>query len=127
MIIKIHHIKNTVMKKLGKEQIELLKSEIEAFVKMRVCGGVDAWVDLWRRFAMNTGDWKADYIQMGMERWNGYSYRNHVSVHGIWKSCKFDEYMTYPEFYMIFDSLWVSVSARMIKNLVGDTSDELAY
>lgn len=115
------------MKKMGKEQIDLLKEEIEAFVELRVCGGINGWVDLWRRNAMNTGDWKADYIQMGMEGWNGYCYRAYVNIHSIWKRCKFNEYMTFSEFYMIFDSLWVSVSVRMIKNLIGDASDELAY
>jgi hypothetical protein len=115
------------MKKMGKEQIDLLKLVIEEFVNTRVYGGFDTWIDLWRRHAMNTGDWKADYLQMGMDGWNGYSYRSYVNIHSVWKKCKFDEHMTYVEFYMIFDSLWVSVSVRMIKNLIGDTSDELAY
>lgn len=115
------------MKKMGKEQIDLLKSEIEAFVNMRVCGGIECWVDLWHRYSMNTGDWKADYIQMGLDGWNGYVYRRYIDVHSIWESCKFNEYMTYAEFYLIFDSLWVSVSVKMIKNLIGDASDELAY
>jgi hypothetical protein len=115
------------MKKINKEQIDLLKLEIKEFVNMRVYGGIDAWVDLWRRHAMNTGDWKADYLQMGADGWNGYIYREYVRIHSIWKKCKFDESMTYAEFYMIFDSLWVSVSVRIIKNLIGDASDELAY
>lgn len=115
------------MKKIGQEQIDLLKLEIEEFVNLRVCGGINGWVDIWRGNATTTGDWKADFIQMGMEGWNGYSYRAYANVHSIWKRCKFDEYMTFSEFYMIFDSLWVSVSVRIIKKFIGDSSDELAY
>lgn len=115
------------MKKMGKEQIDLFKAEIEEFVDMRVCGGINGWIDLWRRHSMNSGDYKADYIQMGMEGWNGYVYRKYTNIQHIWKKCKFDEYLTFVEFYMMFDSLWISVSVRMIKNLIGESSDELAY
>lgn len=115
------------MKNVRKENIDLIKSEIEEFVNMRVCGGITAWVDLWRRFARNTGDWKADYLQMGLDGWNGYVYRDYVDPYSVWERCNFDKHMTYAEFYMIFDSLWVSVSVRVIKNLIGDESDELAY
>ena len=115
------------MKKNGKKQIDLLKSEIKEFANRRVCGGVDAWVDLWRKYAMNTSDWKTDYLEMGANGWNRYDYRGYVDVPSIWRTCEFDEHMTYTEFYMMFDSLWVSVSVSVIKNLIGDSSDELAY
>lgn len=115
------------MKKIGTEQLHLLRQEIIAFADTRVMGGFEESIEIWNRHSDKTGDFKADYIRMGVCGWAGYVYRKYIDVEYIWQECKFHEVMSLKDFYMVFDSLWVSTASKLIKERVCTDSDELAY
>ena len=115
------------MKKITEHQMNLLREEIIRHADRRVFGGFKAWVELWCEHSDKTANPHTDFIQMGIDGWAGYGYRQYANIFSIYKNCCFDATMTIDEFYMLFDRLWISTAVKIIMKEICSSSDELAY
>lgn len=115
------------MSKITKAQMDLLRKEIVDYAERRVFGGFKEWVALWEGRRNKTSNMILDFINMGVEGWAGYSYRGNVSIVTTYDSCGFDQTMTFDEFYLMFDRLWVTTAVRIITKEICSSNDDLAY
>lgn len=115
------------MSKITKEQMDLLREEVVDYVELKVFGGFNRWIELWKNHSNKTENPTLDFINMGIDGWSGYTYRDYVNVARIYQSCGFSQTITLDEFYLMFDRLWVTTAVKIIMKEICSSDDELAY
>lgn len=115
------------MGKITNEQMELLRKEIVDHAERKVFGGFKKWIELWEEYSNKTTNSILDFINMTIDGWAGYPYRHSVDIERIYKSCGFVKTLTFDEFYLIFDRLWVTTAVKIIMKEICSSNDELAY
>ena len=115
------------MGKITKEQMDLLRKEIVDLAEVRVFGGFNEWVKIWVEHSNKTENPILDFINLGVDGWAGYTYRGYVSISRIYDTCGFSQTVSWDEFYLMFDRLWVTTAVRIIMKEICSSDDELAY
>ena len=115
------------MGKITKEQMDLLRKEIVDYAERKVFGGFDEWIAIWGKYGDNTANPIIDFINLGRGGWSGYGYRHDVNVARIYENCGFVHTITFDEFYLIFDKLWITTAVKIIMKEICSSGDELAY
>lgn len=107
--------------------MDLLREEIVDFAEMKVFGGFNSWVRLWVDHSDKTENPIRDFINLGVNGWAGYAYREYVNVARIYDTCRFSQTVPLDEFYLMFDRLWITTAVRIIMKEICSSDDELAY
>ena len=76
-------------KKITEEQIELLREEIRNFIDSHVIGRYKEYLELWKKYNPKTGDMYSDFVDVGMQGWNGFVFWRQADFPYIYRKCKF--------------------------------------
>ena len=114
-------------KKITKEQMSLFREEVKSCIDYHVIGGYPAYIGLWRRHSVHTGDMESDYVDMGCRGWNGYMFWKQANFPLMYEQCKFNETMTLGEFMCIANSLWIKMAVKMLREDLCEDTEGLAY
>ena len=115
------------MSKITNEQMALLRKEIVDHSERKVFGGFKQWIEIWEKHSNKTTNPILDFINLGVDGWSGYVYREYVNVARIYNTCGFSQTVTLDEFYLMFDRPWVTTAVRIIMKEICSSDDELAY
>lgn len=107
--------------------MDLLREQIVGYAERRVFGGFNEWVRMWEKHSNKTDNPILDFINLGVDGWNGYTYRGYVNIVTIYENCGFVQTIPLDEFYLMFDRLWITTAVKIIIKELCSSCDELAY
>ncbi len=114
-------------KKITEEQMKLLREEIRNYIDRNVLGRYKSYLDLWKKYNPRTVDMYSDFVDMGIQGWNGFIFWRQADFPYIYSRCGFYKTMSKAEFMYIINELWIKTAVKMLRNDLCEETDELAY